>query len=757
MFQAQYDSSSENVFQLPPDDINPELKKQPKYCLQYAQAVYQMHVRDQGGIRYTKLQDIDLNRQYAEGRQPVEKYLDILCGKKNQEGKRSSYLDISSDILSVVPKFRSIVVGKFIQLEHDIVANAVDEKSAGEKRNARLKLWADSQIQQMLTPFQEALEIGIEPDKAQELIPQSVEELEMLEAAGAFKLKWEAGIEKLINDAYYASDWNNIKVRAYEDLFDLAMFAVRDYTDKATGKARVRYVDPKRLIVRHSNDHLYKDIDYAGEIVDMTPNQIRVEAGEQIPAAELNRIIEMYADSNHLDYVYNENINDLYEQYGARDIKVMDLTWKTIDTVKQEKKTDGRGHARYYQKPYDYKAKKGNPNREILVGKKQMVYKCKWIVGSKYVYDYGVEEDIIRPDPKTVELPFTIYRLSRKSLLDSIIPNADQFQLAWLKFQNALAKAAPAGIAIDTSVLKNVTNGKNKLKPLDILAIRRQTGDLLYKSTTHHSQILSPNSGRPIVDLPGGAGAELDEFIKVMEFNVDMMRQITGINSLLDATAPAPNTLVGTAEIAAQGTNNTLHNIYNAYRVVKENSASNLSLRIQNIIRYVDYKPYEDIVGASMVKVFREGSPIAHSKYGIKLQLKPQAAEKQSLLEKAQYAFQSQLLTLSDYMYVEQEVLYGSIKMARIFLMYREEKYKKEKQMEQQMNVEQQSAAIQDQQNNALQNDAAKLEMETNSELVKMDARKENDIEEYIAKDQVIQGQDNNKSQNKIKEDLLKG
>ena len=73
--------------------------------MRYAQAVYQMHVRDQGGIRYTKLQDMDLNRLYAEGRQPVEKYLDLLC-PKGADGKRRTYLDISTDILSVIHPFR---------------------------------------------------------------------------------------------------------------------------------------------------------------------------------------------------------------------------------------------------------------------------------------------------------------------------------------------------------------------------------------------------------------------------------------------------------------------------------------------------------------------------------------------------------------------------------------------------------------------------------------------------------------------------
>lgn len=758
MFEAQYGTSSDSNYQFPPDDINPKLKQEPSYCLKFAQAAYQMYVRDQGGIRYTKIRDIQLNRLYAEGRQPVEKYLDTLCGKKDPvTNKRKSYLDISTEILSVIPKFRSIVVGKFIQRDHDIVANAIDEKSAGEKRNARLKLWADSQIKEMLAPYLEALEIGVEPQQAQGMIPKTIEELEMMEAAGAFKLKWEAGMEKLINSTFYASDWNNIKVKAYEDLFDLSMMATRDYTDKATGQARVRYVDPGRLVVRHSDEKLYKKkMDFAGEIIDITPNQIRVEAGEDIPLEKLNEIIRLYTDSNHLDYAFNENINDLYDQWGDTNIKVMDITWKTIDTIKQEKKTDSRGHARHYNKPYDYQIKGKKKNREILVGKKQMVYKCKWIVGSDYVYDYGVEEDILRPNAKEVQLPFTIYRLSKKSMLESIIPLADNFQLAWLKFQNTLAKAAPSGIAVDTGALKNVTNGKNLLKPLEILKIRRETGDLLFSSTTHHSQQLSPSSARPIFDIPGGAGTELDEYVKVMDFNINMIRQITGINAMMDATAPAPDTLVGTAEIAAQGTNNTLHNIYNSYKVVKENTASNISLRIQNIIRYVDYKPYEAVVGMSVINIFRAGGPIAHAMYGIKLQLKPDKAEKQSLLDKAQYAFQTGMLTLSDYMYVEQEVINGSVKMARIFLMYREDKYKQEKMMENQANVQQQSEAIQQQQDNALKNDAMMQDIETGNEIKKMGARKEFDIEEYAAKGEMIKDQDDNKSQNKVKEDILK-
>jgi hypothetical protein len=560
-------------YQFPSDDIDPRLKLKPKWHLDWCNAVYSNYLRDQGGIRYTKLQDIDLNRQYAEGRQPVEKYLDIVCPKDKKTGKRRSFMDISTDILSIIPKFRSIVIGKFMQYEHEIIATAIDENSGAEKMNKRLSLWAESQIE----------------------------------------LKWEAGMEKLIKDTFKYSSWNDIKNRIYEDLFDLGIAATRDYTDKVSGKAKTRYVDPKRLIVRHSNDKVYNNIDFAGEVIDKTPNDIRIEASEDIPLEELNRIIEMYADSNHLDFAFNENINDLYEQFGNTDVKVLDLVFKSIDTSKQEAKKDRFGHTRYYNKEYDYELtdnQKKSGNRKVTTAKKQMVYKCKWIVGSNYVYDFGLEEDIIKKDSKTVDLPFNIYRISRKSILESIIPLEDNIQLAWLKFQNSLAKAAPGGIAVDVGALKNITNGENRMKPLDLLTLRRQTGDLLFKSTTHHSQVINPNAGRPIIELPGGAGAELDEHIKVMDFNINMIRQITGINEMLDASAPPPNTLVGTAEIAQQGTNNTLYNLYNAYKTIKEDTADNLAYRLQSIIRYKDYKLYEPVIGKGLVNVFKQNSPI---------------------------------------------------------------------------------------------------------------------------------------------------
>jgi len=236
----------------------------------------------------------------------MEKYLDILC-PKDEHGKRNTLLDLSLDPFSVIPKFRSLVIGKFLKMHHEIEANAIDEKSGGEKRNMRSKLWAKSIIEKELAPFKEMMSSGIELSQASKIIPKSIEELDMIESTGGFKLKWEIGMEKLLKDAFYISDWENIKYRIYEDIFDVAMLATKDYTDKVSGKAKTDYVDIERLVCRNSNHKKFDNIDYAGEILSISPNDIRVMAGEDLPPDTIEKIISQNNTAYNLDYTFNKD------------------------------------------------------------------------------------------------------------------------------------------------------------------------------------------------------------------------------------------------------------------------------------------------------------------------------------------------------------------------------------------------------------------------------------------------------------------
>lgn len=742
-------TSVQNTF--PQDNINPKLKQEADYAKKWCEAAYSLHVRDQGGVRSSKIRDISLLRLYAQGRQPMDKYLDLLC-PKDQHGKRKTFLDISLDPLSIIPKFRSLVIGKFIKMHHEIEASAVDEKSGGEKRNMRNKLWARSIIEKQLAPFKELMSSGVELPQPEKIIPKSIEELDMLESTGSFKLKWEIGMEKLLRDSFYISDWDNIKYRVYEDIFDVAMLATRDYTCKVSGKAKTDYVDIQRLVCRHSNNKKFDNIDYAGEILDVTPNDMRVMAGEDLPQEAIEKIISQNNNDYQIDYSFT-NVEDFYNNQGNIPTKVLHLTWKSLDTIKQEKIKGKNGETYVNSVGYEFEKKKDE--QEIIKGQVQMVYSAYWAIGTDYVWDYGHEEDIIRPTPKSVKLPYNIYKISDKSVLELMIPSEDNFQLAWLKLQNEMAKASPAGIAVDVGVLQNVYNGANKLEPLDILKIRKEGGDLIFKSTTHHNQIISPNSARPIFELNGTGEADMQKWIAIMDFNINKIRDLSGLNELIDSSTPPPNTLVGTAEIAAEGTNNVLYPMYHAYKTVKEGTAANLAYRIQSIIRYRDYEPYKNVIGNSLMNIFKQGSPIAASSYGIMLRLKPSAKEKQAMVEKARYVAEKGIIKFSDLMFLEEEIENGSIKYARMYISYREDKYIEEQKQIAAANTQAQSEAIQEQ--TRLASELRKEEQKeiSRNKIEEYAAKAGMDIEEYAAKHNLKISQDNNQSENKIKESLF--
>lgn len=739
----------------PKDNIDPALKKKPQYCKQYAEAIYGSHISDQGGVRNLRQRDISLLKLYAEGRQPVEKYHDIVCPKDKKTGERKTYMDLSLDPISVIPKFRSIVVGKFLEKQLDVIADAVDEMSGDARRLMKHKLWAKAELSRALEPFQDLISNGVEFSQAQSIIPSTVEELNMIESAGGFKMRHETGIEMLLKDAFNISNWEVIKQTLYENIFDTGMIATKTYTCPETGKAKVRAVDMEDLVVRYSKHKLHDNIDYAGEMLSISPNQIRTQASADLSIEDIEGIIENNNNTTNYDYSYANTVDDFYNRHGNTNIKVLDVVWLTNDIIKQERRIDSRGDMQVNNVPFNY-SKKSTEKRKILEGQKQMVYKCKWVVGTNFVYDYGVDEDIMRPTKKTAKLPYTIYKLTDKSMLESIIPHEDGINLAWLNFQNALSKAAPPGIAIDIDAITNVFDGKNKLTPKAVLQIKRETGDLLYSSTTHHNQPVSPNAGRPIYDLPGGVGAYLEEQIRTIDFNIKMIRDITGINEVVDASAPSPNALVQTSKMAEDSSNKVLYQMMFAYKTLKEQVANHLSYRIQTIIRYKDYKPYKKVIGSGMLEMFKQGSPIAESSYGITLKMKPGLDEKNSTMQKANEAYAKGMIRLSDIMKVEHIIEGGSVKQAQMYLAYKEKEYEKLQAQREQERIEAQNQAIMQQQQQATEGRMIEKKADAEIDKEKTANKAQNDIVEYEAKSETLKDQENNKSQNKIREELIK-
>jgi hypothetical protein len=663
-----------------------------KWC----EAAYSLYLKDAGSIAYSKRREMKIHRLYAQGNQPVEKYKDILCPMDDKTNQRKGLMNISWDIFSLAPKYRSLVLGKFDKVHHDMTANAIDEGSGADKEAMKFGLWADKQLSGFFETIPEEYR---SPDLLSKMMPESMEELEMYEKSGAFKLKEEIAIEKILKHSFDISYWDEeVKRKIYEDLYDIGVAACKDYVDKQTKKVKTRYVDAINLIVSNSRNHdLARNSTFVGEVTYPTIEQIRHDAGGQLSEEKLSEIAKLFRQYNNqnqyygsYDYYANSD-DDSTDGNGHSDIRgcVLELEWDSVRKITKATRTKNGKTVTKEVKEGDRIHKK---NTKINTTQLKIVHTCKWVVGTPYVYDFGLAEDIPRPELKEANKSFHVYKHSSKSMQSQIEPSLDNIQFAVLKLRNAMATAVPRGIAIEFGSLQNMTMGEKKMSPMDLLSIRRSTGDLLYKVTSHHNKVKS-SGYKPITETDGGIGPQLNEFQNIMETEISMINRILGFNELSAADTPQPRVGVGVSKIAEGATNNVLQNLYAGYKSIKQSTADNMFLRAQILIGSGQGEAYLKSIGIPSYNVVDIAKNISAKQMGIKIELKPNDAMKADAIDAAKASLAAGRqggagIGMSDYFYIVDMIENGNLKQAQMVLAFREAKEKERQSQIQKENME---------------------------------------------------------------------
>ena len=667
-------------YPFPRDEISTD-DKTIEWGIQWCEAMYAAWITDRTGVPYSQLDEYYNLRRYGAGNQDVYKYQKILLANDGEgESGLEGYLNIDWEIFSVMPKFKHIIRGMFENQEHDIVASAVDEKSTREKNKAEMDKWFKGRFKPLLDQMDKINGTQRTP----EWVPENVDELDLYRTTGGFKLAKEAEIEEALQYSFYISDWKETKRKMLDDFVDCNIAACKDYTDIYTRKAKVRYVDPMNLIIQYSRHWDSRNSEYGGELIKETISNIRKNT--EIPEDELRNLAQFYSGRNTNQNLQSWTVEDLRIENGGWKydnflIDIMDCEWFSVNSKFFTRRLNDRGETRVYEekwgKIFDTQRKKTKKHTY------KVVYRNKWIVGTKFSYDFGLQYDTPRPGKKEVELSFKFYKLPGRSMVSLSIPNLDQMQLTWLKLQNALAMSANSGIAIEYSTLQNMKLGGSKMEPLEILAIRRDTGDLIYKTTTHQGRPNVPGGYKPIQELVGGIGPQLQEYIALFELNLEFIRDLTGISRVADASTPDPNQSVGGTEIAMAATHNALQPIYTGYIRLKEKVARTLAIRIQSLIKHDKqaYKGYMPVLGEAGVKIISVGADAIDTDWEIMIQAKPTQQRKSIILESAMKAMQPDKdghigLEEQDFLMIERMLEQGNLKPAEMFLAYRSRKNK---------------------------------------------------------------------------------
>ncbi len=198
----------------PSDWIDPALKAKKEYNLAYAKAAYEVFINDQSLVTISRRQDFITNRLYAEGVQSNEKYKKW-TSTKNETGQWESFIDLDYTPVSPIPKYRDIVLGLMEKRQYEICLDAIDPVSDDTREAMKFKMWAKKLLSDILEKQQIMLEVD---EGAEELLPQTREELEIFSQMGGIKLPTEIAMSAILDLTFDLNNWPEIAKKVREDL-----------------------------------------------------------------------------------------------------------------------------------------------------------------------------------------------------------------------------------------------------------------------------------------------------------------------------------------------------------------------------------------------------------------------------------------------------------------------------------------------------------------------------------------------------------
>jgi hypothetical protein len=729
----------------PSHQVSDEEKSRKEYGLAYFRAMFGSVNKTAQNLNDRKERYI-VNRKYAEGLQNPDKYKDLIDTNGD-----TSYLNLDWSIVPVIPKFVDVMVGGMMNADFKIQCNAIDKLSLTDKDKEMNEMYADMYLNQMgfLNDVKEFTGIPMTPpDK---FIPETSEEAELYMSLN-YKQAHEIAMEQAIEYVLYSNDFEETRRQIIRDLIILKIGGMKLSFDE-NYNINVRYVDPASFISSYSKRNDFKSLDYAGEVIQMTLHELKQLAGNQFTDAEYFEIAKLHAGKNgngkwdwseDFGRYYTEEYDGISHEYENFYISVFDGEFATTNKKVWEKKKNKFGGTYVNKKKKE--PKKNRDGSEHIVKEIQVWYEGKWIIGTDFLFDYRLVENQPRPSvngayssvvpSRFIMFAPDIYDMENKSLVERMIPHADQIQIAHLKIQQIIAKARPKGLAINVRGLQAAAaalqgKGGVSMEPLELQEIYDQTG-VYYYTDQDIDDPDNPIMSKPIEELDNGLGRQLQELIAVYNFHLQMIRDVSGVNEARDASSPDRDSLVGIQKLALQASNNATRGVMYAFENIVERGSQILITMIQDKAKYGGgLRGYYNAIGKEGAKIIELGKDIRVAEYGTKIEALPDEEEKAQLNRDIEIALQNGNIDLEDKIMVQN---IPNVKLAEQFLIQRRKKRMKAQQ-EESLKLQEANAQVQQ------QSVAAKAQADMQTQQAKAQAEIMVLMEEYKLKEQFAQAE----------------
>ena len=642
----------------PSDSVPQSTKKKADWIKQACKAAHAY-----SSLQYTSSIDSERRkyvtlRKYASGDYDVSKFKNLTSGKGNTTAK-----NLNLKIATPLPTIKENLVGQLenIGLKPKVKCLSPQGTTQYDEKLNQLKA-----IKTIAQRSEELKKAGIDVDAKLEGKPvlKDDKEIELFMETN-FKDDYTRAMQAAVDFVFEANNVPYFRRKLIDDLVVCNKGVMKVEFDE-NFDIRIRYVD----IVNHISDYVknddFTDAKYQGEYMDMSIDELAELAGEQLNEEDLAKIAKSVAGTNgNQDWVNSWNTkyyptDSAFDRpYGRFKVTVLDLEYKSVDTLKYEKKK-AKGGGFYLDK---VKGKPKDPNNEIINKKLINIYKGKWVVGTEFIVDYGLKENMTREvingnysadtDFGFIAFAPDLREMKNTGLIEKLIGLADAYILTNLKAQTIIAKSRIQGIRVDVSMLSAITNalGDKNLKPKDLIQLMEESSTYYYSSITEKGTVL-PNT-MPISEVPESPMMGLQTLAAHEQGILRAMEFASGV-PLATIGSPDVDTLVGIQKAATDNRNNATRYIVNAYKNILSRSSKIITLMVQDSISGEAKKidDYRMSIGEFSANLLEFTKGLTSAQFGIFIDVLPDAVEQQNFIDSVNRSLQSGALKQSQAMKV---------------------------------------------------------------------------------------------------------
>ena len=710
----------------PRQDVPDSEKGSMEYGLKVAKAMEgEWWSRDLGTTNYIEnREEFHRRRLYARGEQDIRYYKDWFA----QNGDLS-YVNLDWNPVPIIPKFVDIMVNGMQDRLFSIKAQAIDPIATEKRAKFVEQIQEDMATREVISAWGQEVGVDIANVPAAQL-PDTTEELDLYMNL-QYKQGVEIAIEQGVDNVFHMNDYESLNRKFLADLVTCGL-AVGKHQFNNTDGIKVEYVDPADFIYsRGGEDPNFKDIYYAGEVKRIRINELVKQFPELAKyngkSEKLKKILDRAANYDE----YEVSDYNYYDQSDSNTINVLYFEWKTFNKSVYKVKETGAGTAKAIQKDDSFNPP-ASDNFEKVEQAVECLYEGVYILGMKELLSWKKATNQVREagNMNKVRMNYVAqcpkwYKGRIESHVDRMIPFADLIQQTYLKLQQTVQKMTPAGVFLDADGLAEIDLGNGEhYSAKEALNMYFQTGSVIGRSLTSEGD---PNPGKiPIQELPGSNPTQLEALIGYMNFNIDQIRAVTGVNEARDGSSPDQYSLVGVQKLAAANSNTATRHIRDAANWLTRMIAEGVVQRFKDVIEFHPSKEaFIGAIGRFSVGSLEELQNVPLHEFGIQIELEPDEEEKQLVEANIQAALAKDQILLADAIAVRQ---IKNTKLANEYLKLRFKKKQEQDQQNAQANADSQAQA-QAQAQQAIEQAKAQSEaIKNESKIAVENAKTEGDI-----------------------------